>query len=579
MTPKQVTKGRAIRQDAGSPRDRRFIDQSLIGRLEGELVILNQDKQGTTDEYRETRSNWRTEERDPLAVPYALTEDVAISRSYWFGGVIALLGEMALGAWIFSTRGLSAWVGAGFALAITLIFERAIHFAVFGSTGQRRPKRAIRRLKNFAFYPALACFFIAVLMSIVARTVEGRAAASNAVVVMVTTSWAVLTLGLVFLASSLFAAAFIYSWSERLASRYRSLDRDERASRAFLEEVRREMPPEAPTAASHADSSHVESTHASGPSESEASVRPETARPSLLASISRNVSGSGAAVLLIGALCSASCSTADASGAIDFANGSKGDATIVRPAPQQSDGSGAACHVVVDTSGSLANIGDTWEHVEAELPGIVRECDCQTLDVWSFDKDGWLWSPILSVSLPRLRVPEAGQLPAELAGWSNFREAAELKRQDQIGVARLEHDKLIALALAPLDSVAKVLEGKPESEGSNPVGVLRRIALTPTRRPAIFVVVTDMADTNYGTSFPAVAAPRDDVRALVVLAPATPEDATLAQAPRSGPEQYEQRQAAVQKAMPWVQVVPYFVTDIGLLLSNPRERHGSGVAK
>jgi len=59
-------------------------------------------------------------------------------------------------------------VGAVFAFFVTVIFERSIHFAIYGPSGQRRPKVALRTLKQVAFYPALGCFFFAVVTTLIA---------------------------------------------------------------------------------------------------------------------------------------------------------------------------------------------------------------------------------------------------------------------------------------------------------------------------------------------------------------------------------------------------------------------------
>ncbi len=524
MTPGQIVRARALREDAGSPRDRWHVDQSLASRLEGELIILEQQKAGTAAEYQDARSNWRTEERNPSGVPYAITEDVAIGRSYWIGGVVALGGEMLLAAWLFASRGINPWVGALFALAITLIFERAIHFAVFGSTGHRRPKRAIRRLRNFAFYPALVCFLFAVAMSIVARTVEGSLAASDTVVIMVMAGWGFLTLGLVFLASSLFAAAFIYRWSARLADRFAILDRDQRASTAFLAEIRREMP-----------------------------QAPDGTR-----------AGTALALLLAAATAGWSC-TAQASGEGSAAAHRAGQTAQDIAAPLAD--TGADCHVVIDASGSLVVPIESWRHVKSEMVEFVEASVCRQVAVWTFDSDGWTWTTVVRVEVPLAPATQITGLPPEVAAWSNFREAALRRQRDELAQQRTVFRQRVVQALGPLESVERVLRLRPVSRTSDPVGALRRIACTPGPRRQIFVLITDMADTAHGTSLPPIPAPSAGVKVLLLLVPAKPSDALIVGAPASASEQFERTRRALAQAVPWAAAAPYFAADLAVLIS------------
>ena len=241
MTARGVRKARELRADVGLA-ERRRIDASLVDRLDGDIVRLDEEQRGVAQEFRSTYANWNADEPPADMRPHALTEDSAIARNYRVAAIIALLAEMCVAAWMFWKRDMNPWVGALFALFITVIFERSIHFAIYGPTGQRRPKIALRTLKRVAFYPALGCFFFAVVTTLIARSVEGPLAADERLLAIVTSGLFFLTLGLVFLAAALSTASFIYGWSARLAGRYYALDAESRMSRAFLAEIRRESP-------------------------------------------------------------------------------------------------------------------------------------------------------------------------------------------------------------------------------------------------------------------------------------------------------------------------------------------------
>jgi len=239
MTARGVRKARALRADVGLGKRRR-IDASMVDRLDGDIVRLDEEQRGVVHEFRSTYANWNPDEPPADMRPHALTEDSAMARSYRVAATIALLAEMCVAAWMFWKRDMNPWVGALFALVVTVIFERSIQFAIYGPTGQRRPKIALRTLKRVAFYPALGCFSFAVVTTLIARSIEGPLAADERLLTIVTIGLFFLTLGLVFLAAALSTASFIYGWSARLAGHYYGLDAESRMSRAFLAEIRRE---------------------------------------------------------------------------------------------------------------------------------------------------------------------------------------------------------------------------------------------------------------------------------------------------------------------------------------------------
>src|SRR2546427_143112 len=154
---------------------------------------------------------------------------------YRMNGVFALLCEMALAAWIFNWLGVGWWMGVATALGITLTLH-GIFLHLFDNP--ERPKEAIHRLRTRVSLPAIFGFLVALAVGVLASFVQGELA----VLLLPAFSFALWlgTLSLVILAASLFTVAHIQGWSARHEKQYRELDREERASGAFLEELRAE---------------------------------------------------------------------------------------------------------------------------------------------------------------------------------------------------------------------------------------------------------------------------------------------------------------------------------------------------
>src|SRR5437879_6444032 len=231
----EIAKARTALLNAGTTFDRNQLRATLILHLAKDIERLGQKMATVRADYRRKLGGWRTQEVPENIPVCALPSDVHDSRLYRITGVFALLCEMALAAWIFQWLGVGWWMGVATALGITLTLH-GIFLHVFDNP--ERPKEAIHRLRTRVSLPAIFGFLVALAVSVLARYVHG----SLAVVLLPAFSFALWlgTLSLVILAASLFTVAHIQGWSARHEKQYRELDNEERASGAFLDQLRAE---------------------------------------------------------------------------------------------------------------------------------------------------------------------------------------------------------------------------------------------------------------------------------------------------------------------------------------------------
>jgi len=108
----------------------RLVDASI----EQDLAAIVDDKAGLEQQFQEALdargivAGLRTK-------PHIRIEEASNARRYLIAGFLALMSEMGVSAWMFGNRGMSPSVGAVFAFVITLMLERAVHFAVAGTDG------------------------------------------------------------------------------------------------------------------------------------------------------------------------------------------------------------------------------------------------------------------------------------------------------------------------------------------------------------------------------------------------------------------------------------------------------------
>jgi hypothetical protein len=535
MTRREVRKARGIRADLGLA-ERRRNDASLVDRLEGDIERLDQAQRGVAEEFRATEANWNSDDTNGAILPRALTEDSAVARKYRIAATLALLAEMCVAAWMFSARDMNPWVGALFALCVTVILECCIHFAIC-ALAAKRPKVALRTLRNFAFFPAFGLFIFGVGTTLIARSVEGALAADERLLGVVSVGLFILTLALVVLSAALSTAAFVYGWSARLARRYNALDAEARVSRALVAEIRRESPA---------------ITHSAATESCQDGSDLATYARSAVMSIPRTASPAASILVLFLPLAGVGCTDQPA-----MAEERTGAVANYQAGP--------VCNAVVDTSGSLSNLNTVWTHVRRELPDFVISRKCAALRVFTFDVDGWTWKPVVELAIPAPRYPVAAQIPSELQGVKTIKDAAEMKQRALSAAADAAHRQVVDGLLRQLDTVDEHLRQVSSTCCSDPVGVLRRISRTPNAQD-VFVIVTDMADTGKSSRHPVLAVQSPGVRVLVLLVPAKAHDAVNAGAPTDAADQYDDRARLVRIIAPWASVAPYFASEYADLL-------------
>jgi hypothetical protein len=251
--------------------------------------------------------------------------------------------------------------------------------------------------------------------------------------------------------------AHIQGWSARYEREYRELDNEERASGAFLDELRAE------------------------------GTRPETvaSRPPFvgaLSGISGTVAGRVAGLLTGGILVLALASASGCATAAKFVSAPEA-AVAARP-------EAAILHAFVDASGSCVRpaLTEAWDTVRQELPEIVEQHRITRLDVWQFDVDGWSPRRLREIPLPAkqaaVRVPIPG---TEWASFANIRmavhESEEREWRRQAVEAQQRYRAGIAGALGALDREPILPAAKHETPQSDIVGLLRRLSQASEQGP------------------------------------------------------------------------------------------------
>jgi hypothetical protein len=240
------------------------------------------------------------------------------------------------------------------------------------------------------------------------------------------------------------------------------------------------------------------------------------------------------------------------------------------------DTSAAALHIFVDTSGSCVPpaLAEAWSTIRRELPELVEQHGIMQIDIWQFDEDGWSPRRVREIPLPAMEVsaPAARVPGTEWESFANIRaavhDAQEQERRAEAIVAQQRYRESIASALGALDREDVLPEADHEAARSDIVGLLRRASQASERAPQYVLILTDLADTHYRT-FPKLAPPQGKVRVLVLLVPAQPKDARMTLGnPLAGPEQFDIRVRQLREAAPWITVAPYFAHNLPELLGS-----------
>jgi hypothetical protein len=533
MTHKEIRRANDMLLDS-PPSMRQETAQLVVVTIDANLIDIADDTRNVEQQFQEelTARGIASNDGKPLK-PHRRIDELSNARLYLAAGVLALCAELGISAWMFRNRGMSPWVGVIFAFVITLMLERAVHFVVMGVDGVGRPVRVLRMLKTLVFYPALICFLAAVVTIFAARAIEGSLAASETVIILISSSLLAFTLGLVFLAATFMNLAFIHRWSARLSEPHKALVKEDRATRAFRNELRgRYLHIYDETRAS---SSRTMVTIAPVPDVERA---PQRGAPVV-------------AALLIAGLanaCGSISGTANATAAEYTEVGSGG-------LPQ------GACHVVVDISGSLSKLESAWAHVRAQLPQLVVHRNCGQLTVTTFSTDGWEWASLVDVQIPAKKISKERAVPAELRGTTFEIEIARDEARKAM-VADGLRLRQVTQTLTVLDRVDHALKQARGTRSSDPVGVLKRIVATHSVHPQTYVVLTDMADSHFKSTLPPIAAPAAHVRVVVLLHPERVGGESGHEIGPVGAEQFERRLSMLRQATPWVLALPSFSQDL-----------------
>lgn len=518
MTDRQIRKARRTLDTAGTPDDRESLRNRYAAELRNDIAILTEQQSGIRDDFHRRLSRWRTEVPPDDTPVHAIPSDLTDARLYRITGLVALLCEVFLASWVFGFLGVPWWIGALSALAVAVTLH-GVFLHVFDNP--ERPKEAIRRLRVFVLLPAIIGFIVALALAVLARYVTGDLAV--ALLPVFSLSLWLGTISLLLIAAGLLTLAHLRGCSQRHEHMYRTLDRDRRRSADFLSELahRSEYP----------------------------------ALPAPLQRTNDRMPTIAASIILALALFPHAGCTKDASA----------HETSIAPHTQP-----AEFDVYIDWSGSCVRpaLQEAWETLSAELPEIIMQHNITTATTYRFAEDGWSPERLQSFSLPAPPAPHALEQPAtEWAAFGNFRQA--LAAQDAITHYTQEaaYRATIREALKDLNVTSPVPEEGTGSPNSDILGLLARIASVQDQFPRYVVIVTDAADTGH-RQFPKLAAPPETTRALVLIAPARPEDArSVMPEAFSHRGQYENRRQALNAAAPWLKTSPYFARDIARLLN------------
>jgi hypothetical protein len=260
----------------------------------------------------------------------------------------------------------------------------------------------------------------------------------------------------------------------------------------------------------------------------------------------------------------AGCSTSTVPA--DFAAVSMADSSgAVSPRPAASD----TLNIMVDWSGSCSrpSMQECWNSLRRELPRLIESLGIDHLALWSFDEDGWCPKLISEISLPLLNLPP--QRESSAGEWDSFKNIRDALRESEdrdwlnsSRTAQAGFRRALLEALKPLESAEALPETDYEARKTDIVGLLKRLSASREERARFFILITDLADTQY-RELPCIPRPEGETRAVVLLLPAQPKDALLTIGRTlSGPEQFELRSRQLKESAPWLLAVPYFSDDV-----------------
>lgn len=526
MTPRDVSRARLKLRVAGAPADHEQIRLSLSERAAYQIAILQQQLDGLAADFRRFLAAWLGADIPPDTAPYVLLSDTRIARLYGAAALAALVGEMLLAAWFFHRNDVDWRVGMFSVVVITLIFHASIFYMAYGSSGRFRPHETMQNLSLFV-WPASVLFFVAVLLAVVPRYLQGPAAASQTVQNWLSAGLVAGTLSMLVLASALACAHHIYATTSRYTKRYQAVLLELRMTEAFASELERL-----------------------------ASSRTGSRNAGAVRSPSSQVStGTTVAVLLavLSLPCAVGCA-AEATGGADA------------PQPAEYDSGLPLCETELDTSGSLDGLDAAWNALRTNLVAVTYHYRCSSLLVSRFDSDGWRAAPMVRLALPSVSRVELPPLRGEWTEMKNAQEARQQQLQALQNEAERHYREQLVRSLAGLDRLG-LPPNDHESTGSDIVGAIRRYSQYDGTRLRLVILLSDLGDTRYRTA-PHIPPPSGNIRVLALVCPMKAKDARLLSDPASAAEQYDRRAAWLRSGSPWVVVAPFFSVNLVDLLAD-----------
>lgn len=140
-----------------------------------------------------------------------------LSRLSWFVGLVSLVADMALAAWMLGVQGgsVAAVAGAAFVGVVWLGMEIGAYFLI--SHGQYEVKRRKSRIRALLLIPALALIAVAAILALIGRTIPALVIA----VPMLLLLWPLTaSIGLVLMAVACFQYHRLYRDKEQLVTEY-----------------------------------------------------------------------------------------------------------------------------------------------------------------------------------------------------------------------------------------------------------------------------------------------------------------------------------------------------------------------
>ena len=239
MTSREIKKVKQTLSDTPL-QNRPALRESLIERLTTEVPHLQQQADAVQREYLEWQSRWSMKrlQSDTPVVP--VREDVWGYRRYLAGGVITILAEMGLAAWIFTRQEVPWTIGIIATLVLTWIAHVGFG-AVYDIECKEHLPREVWRKVRLVIYVVFGIFVVAGAVSILARYIEAPGIPVAVILWAFSVSLWTVTLCLLLLAAHFLCGAQLFGQTGRYVRNHGSIERLIGENQRFLDELQREQ--------------------------------------------------------------------------------------------------------------------------------------------------------------------------------------------------------------------------------------------------------------------------------------------------------------------------------------------------